>query len=290
MAANVETMFYTRTAPWHGLGTRVLEAPTSSAALSLAGLDWKVVQKPVFTADGLFISGFKANVRDAFAFTDELLGEGVTYETAGSLQNGRRTWILAKLPQRYIIRGDEIDPYLVFMNSHDGTGAIKAAMTPVRVVCQNTLNLALSTARRSWSTIHTGDIHGKLQDARNTLLYADRYMAALGKTIEELSLQKLSDRQVLEYIDALFPLPEDASEVRKKNLGKLKEDLKLRYFEAPDLQHVGKNAYRFVNAVSDFATHARPLRERSSYRESLFGRTVDGNVLIDRAFGIVKAA
>ena len=201
MAANVETMFYTRTAPWHGLGTRVLEAPTSSAALSLAGLDWKVVQKPVFTADGLFISGFKANVRDrdsqvlgvvsdrykvvqnedAFAFTDELLGEGVTYETAGSLQNGRRTWILAKLPQRYIIRGDEIDPYLVFMNSHDGTGAIKAAMTPVRVVCQNTLNLALSTARRSWSTIHTGDIHGKLQDARNTLLYADRYMAALGK-------------------------------------------------------------------------------------------------------------
>ena len=310
MAANVETMFYTRTAPWHGLGTRVLEAPTSSAALSLAGLDWKVVQNPVFTADGLFISGFKANVRDrdsqvlgvvsdrykvvqnedAFAFTDELLGEGVTYETAGSLQNGRRTWILAKLPQRYIIRGDEIDPYLVFMNSHDGTGAIKAAMTPVRVVCQNTLNLALSTARRSWSTIHTGDIHGKLQDARNTLLYADRYMAALGKTIEELSLQKLSDRQVLEYIDALFPLPEDASEVRKKNLGKLKEDLKLRYFEAPDLQHVGKNAYRFVNAVSDFATHARPLRERSSYRESLFGRTVDGNVLIDRAFGIVKAA
>lgn len=310
MAANVETMFYTRTAPWHGLGTRVLEAPTSSAALSLAGLDWRVIQKPVLTEDGLFISGFKANVRDrdnqvlgvvsdrykvvqnedAFAFTDELLGEGVTYETAGSLQNGRRTWILAKLPQRYIISGDEIDPYLVFMNSHDGTGAIKAAMTPIRVVCQNTLNLALSTARRSWSTIHTGDIHGKLQDARNTLLYADRYMAALGKTIEELSRQKLSDRQVLEYIDALFPFPEDASEARKKNLGKLKEDLKLRYFDAPDLQHVGKNAYRFVNAVSDFATHARPLRERSSYRESLFGRTVDGNVLIDRAFGLVKAA
>lgn len=118
-------------------------------------------------------------------------------------------------------------------------------MTPIRVVRQNTLKLALSTARRSWSTIHTGDIHGKLQDA---------------------------------------------SEARKKNLGKLKEDLKLRYFDAPDLQHVGKNAYRFVNAVSDFATHARPLRERSSCRESLFGRTVDGNVLIDRAFGLVKAA
>lgn len=310
MAANVETMFYTRTAPWHGLGTKVLEAPTSSAALSLAGLNWKVIQKPLNTEDGIPIPGFKANLRDtdsqvlgvvsdryrvvqnedAFAFTDELLGEGVTYETAGSLQNGRRTWILAKLPQRYIISGDEISPYLVFMNSHDGTGAIKAAMTPIRVVCQNTLNLALSTAKRSWSTIHTGNIHGKLQDARNTLLYADRYMAELGKTIDKLNQQKLSDRQVLEYIDALFPMQEGISEIQEKNILKMKEDMKIRYFDAPDLEHVGKNAYRFINAVSDFATHARPLRERSNYRESLFGRTVDGNAMIDKAFELVKAA
>ena len=310
MSANVETMFYVRTAPWHGLGTRVLEAPTSSAALSLAGLDWSVIQKPLLTVDGIPVPGFKANLRetdnqilgvvtdrykvvqnmDAFAFTDELLGEGVTYETAGSLQNGRRTWILAKLPQRYIISGDEITPYLVFMNSHDGTGAIKAAMTPIRVVCQNTLNLALSTAKRSWSTIHTGNIHGKLQDARNTLLYADRYMAELGQTIDKLNQQKISERQVLEYIDALFPMQEGISEIQEKNILKMKEDMKIRYFDAPDLEHVGKNAYRFINAVSDFATHARPLRERSNYRESLFGRTVDGNAMIDKAFELVKAA
>ena len=310
MSANVETMFYVRTAPWHGLGTRVLEAPTSCAALSLAGLDWSVIQKPLLTVDGIPVPGFKANLRetdnqilgvvtdrykvvqnmDAFAFTDELLGEGVTYETAGSLQNGRRTWILAKLPQRYIISGDEITPYLVFMNSHDGTGAIKAAMTPIRVVCQNTLNLALSTAKRSWSTIHTGNIHGKLQDARNTLLYADRYMAELGKTIDKLNQQKISERQVLEYIDALFPMQEGISEIQEKNILKMKEDMKIRYFDAPDLEHVGKNAYRFINAVSDFATHARPLRERSNYRESLFGRTVDGNAMIDKAFELVKAA
>ena len=310
MSANVETMFYVRTAPWHGLGTRVLEAPTSSAALSFAGLDWSVIQKPLLTVDGIPVPGFKANLRetdnqilgvvtdrykvvqnrDAFAFTDELLGEGVTCETAGSLQNGRRTWILVKLPQRYIISGDEITPYLVFMNSHDGTGAIKAAMTPIRVVCQNTLNLALSTAKRSWSTIHTGNIHGKVQDARNTLLYADRYMAELGKTIDKLNQQKISDRQVLEYIDALFPMQEGISEIQEKNILKMKEDMKIRYFDAPDLEHVGKNAYRFINAVSDFATHARPLRERSNYRESLFGRTVDGNAMIDKAFELVKAA
>lgn len=310
MAANVETMFYTRTKPWHGLGTMVMEAPTSKAALELAGLDWQVIQKELKTADGIPVTGFKANVRntdeqvlgvvtdryqivqneEAFAFTDALLGEGVTYETAGSLQNGRRTWILAKLPQRYIISGDEITPYLVFMNSHDGTGAIKAAMTPIRVVCQNTLNLALNTAKRSWSTNHTGDIKGKMEDARYTLLYADKYMAELGKVIDALNQKKLSDRQVYEYIDELFPLVENATEQQKKNLLRLKEDVKMRYYEAPDLAHVGKNAYRFVNAVSDFATHSRPLRERKNYKESLFAKTVDGNPMIDKAFQLVTAA
>lgn len=310
MSANVENMFYTREKPWHGLGTMVMEAPTSATALSLAGLDWKVIQKPLITADNLPVPGFKANLRDsdnrvlgvvtdrykvvqnvdAFAFTDSLLGEGVSYETAGSLQDGRRTWILAKLPQKYIISGDEITPYLVFMNSHDGTGAIKAAMTPIRVVCQNTLNLALSTAKRTWSTNHVGNIDGKLQDAKYTLLYADKYMAELGKAIDSLNRQKLSDRQVYEYIDALFPLIENASEQQKKNLMKMKEDVKIRYFDAPDLQDVGKNAYRFVNAVSDFATHAKPLRERANYKESLFARTVDGNVMIDKAYDLVRAA
>lgn len=290
MSAEVETMFYTRVAPWHGLGTCVENAPGSQGALKVAGLDWKVVQKPIFTEEGQLVGGFKANIRDrdnqilgvvtdrykvvqneeAFAFTDQLLGEGVTYETAGSLQGGRRTWILAKLPQRYIISGDEITPYLVFMNSHDGTGAIKAAMTPIRVVCQNTLNLALSNAKRSWSANHVGNINGKLDDARYTLLYADKYMAELGRSIDRLNQIRLSDQKVYEYINALFPLADNATEQQKKNLLRMKEDVKARYFEAPDLKHIGKNGYRFVNAVSDFATHSKPLRERSTYRENLF--------------------
>lgn len=310
MSANVETMFYTREKPWHGLGTQVMEAPTSAAALSLAGLDWRVIQKPLLTYDEIPVPGFKANLRDsdnqvlgvvtdrykvvqnedAFAFTDSLLGEGVTYETAGSLQNGRRTWILAKLPQRYIISGDEITPYLVFMNSHDGSGAIKAAMTPIRVVCQNTLNLALAKAKRTWSADHVGDIQGKLEDARDTLLYAGRYMEELGKAIDGLNKIRLSDRKVYEYIDALFPLLDNATATQKKNLLRLKEDVKVRYFEAPDLKGVGKNGYRFVNAVSDFATHSEPLRKRANYKESLFARTVEGNALIDRAYELVKAA
>ena len=310
MAANVETMFYTREKPWHGLGVEVKEAPTSKDALIFAGLDWQVIQKPIMTEEGHLIEGYKANVRDtdqqvlgvvsnrykvvqneeAFAFTDALLGEGVAYETAGSLQNGRRTWMLARLPHQYIISGDEITPYLVFMNSHDGTGSIKVAMTPIRVVCQNTLNMALSTAKRSWSCNHTGDIADKMTEARDTLLHANKYMSELGKTIDKMQQIKISDRKVYEFLDELFPISEAATSQQKKNILKMREDAKIRYFDAPDLQHVGHNAYRFVNAVSDFATHAKPLRERSNYKESLFARTVDGNPLIDKAYQMVMAA
>ena len=310
MAANVETMFYTREKPWHGLGTMVAEAPNSKDALRLAGLNWKVLQEPVYTENEELIQGYKANVRDtdrkvlgvvtdrykviqneeAFAFTDTLLGEGVRYETAGSLQEGRRVWMLARLPREFIIGGERISPYMVFSNTHDGSGAVKTALTPIRVVCNNTLNLALRTAKRSWSMIHTGDISGKIEEAKNTLLLADEYMTALGKEFEDLRKIKLSEKQVLDYIKILLPMEENYSLLQKRGVEKLRADMKMRYFDAPDLKGVGNNGYRFVNAVSDFATHSTPRRKTANYKENIFARTADGNPMIDRAYQLVKAA
>ena len=310
MAANVETMFYTREKPWHGLGTMVAEAPNSKDALRLAGLNWKVLQEPVYTENEELIQGYKANVRDtdrkvlgvvtdrykviqneeAFAFTDTLLGEGVRYETAGSLQEGRRVWMLARLPREFIIGGERISPYMVFSNTHDGSGAVKTALTPIRVVCNNTLNLALRTAKRSWSMIHTGDISGKIEEAKNTLLLADEYMTALGQEFENLRKIKLSERQVQDYIKILLPMEENYSLLQKRGVEKLRADMKMRYFDAPDLKDVGNNGYRFVNAVSDFATHSTPRRKTANYKENIFARTADGNPMIDRAYQLVKAA
>mgnify|MGYP001109975209 FL=1 len=309
MAANVETMFYTRVAPWHGLGIRVESALSSQEALQASGLDWNVVQRPIMTSAYEPIPGYKANIRDidnkilgvvsdryrvvqnaeAFAFTDALLGEGVKYETAGSLQEGRRIWLLAKLPDKYIIEGEQIEPYLVFSSSHDGSGAIKVAMTPVRVVCQNTLNMALSTAKRIWSTVHVGDLAAKMDEAHNTLLLAEKYMGKLGTEISALSKIRLSDSKVMEYIDMLLPMDEQPSEIHKKNIRRIREDLKIRYFDAPDLKHVGKNGYRFICAVSDFA-HAKPIRETANYRENMFAKTIEGNPLIDKAYEMICAA
>ena len=310
MPANVESMFYVRETPWHGLGTKVMEAPDSEGALIAAGLNWSVIQEPIFTGENEPIRGYKANIRDsdrrvlgvvtnrykviqnheAFAFTDELLGQGVRYETAGSLQDGKKVWLLAHMPHEYIISGERISPYLLFSNTHDGSGAIKVALTPIRVVCNNTLNLALSTAKRSWSMVHTGDIRSKMQEARDTLFMAERYMDELGKEFEALRLKKLSDQKVMEYIEALLPVEDGSTPQQIRNIERLREDMKIRYFDAPDLQDTGKNAYRFINAVSDFATHAKPLRRTANYKENLFTRTAEGNPLIDRAYQMMCAA
>lgn len=310
MAANVETMFSVREKPWHGLGKIVMEAPTSKDALRLAGLDWNVVQEPIYTKFNEAVEGYKANVRDsdrkvlgvvsdrykvvqnadAFSFTDELLGKGVRYETAGSLQEGKKVWLLARLPREYIIGGERISPYLVFSNTHDGSGSVKVAVTPVRVVCNNTLNLALDTASRSFSMVHTGNIQDKIQEAKDTLFRAESYMDCLGAEFEQLHRQKVTDAQVKEYIELLLPIEKDSTQIQSKNILRLREDMKKRYYDAPDLQKVGNNAYRFINAVSDFATHAKPLRRTANYNENLFARTIDGNPLIDKAYQLLKTA
>ncbi|MCL2621153.1 MAG: DUF932 domain-containing protein [Defluviitaleaceae bacterium] len=357
MAANLESMFYVRETPWHGLGIRVEEALNSKDALVAAGLDWKVTQRPIYTADFIchtgavytseeqIIPNYKANIRDidgavlgvvtdrykivqneeAFAFTDALIGEGVRYETAGSLQGGRRVWILGKLPDNYIIAGERIEPYMVFSNSHDGSAAIKVAMTPIRVVCQNTLNLAMKEAKRSWSTKHTGGVHNRMGlvdvagngvgggsngysgsnssdgvgssahtkgvlEAQKTLGLAHKYMESLGREFDNLSRVRLSDNKVMEFINELIPLTPDASDIQRKNTEQLRDDVKIRYFEAPDLKQLGKNGYRFINAISDHATHVKPLRETSTYRENLFLKTLEGHPMIDKAYQMIKAA
>lgn len=311
MAANVETIFWAgRQKPWHGLGTRVAEAPCSKVALTAAGLDWQVVQEPIYTGTDELIEGYKANVRDsdrsvlgvvtdrykvvqneeAFAFTDELLGAGVRYETAGSLMFGRKVWLLAHLPHEYIISGERISPYLLFSNAHDGSGAIRCALTPVRVVCQNTLNLALSTAKRSWAMNHTGNIKEKLEEARDTLFRAEQYMDELGKEFERLRKQRVTEKEVLNYIELLLPLEENATPQQSRNVKRLREDMKQRYFEAPDLKDLGNTAFRYLNAVADFSTHAEPLRRTANYQENLFMKISDGNFLLDKAYQMVKAA
>lgn len=300
MAANVETMMYVREKPWHGLGTKVDEAPTSADALHLAGLDWTVEQRKIQICGGAKIEGYRANIRstdskilgvvsdryrivqnvDAFAFTDSLIEGEVRYETAGSLNGGKKIWLLARLPETEIV-GDKTEPYLCFSNTHDGTGAIRVCMTPIRVVCNNTLNFALGTAKRAWSVRHTGDIQSKLHEARVCLDMANKYMDDLGEFGDRMANISVTDERIKEILEELFPTNKDSSDREKRNAQKARDEYMVCYF-APDIMKFHGTAWGALNAMSDMATHSTPLRKSENYRANNWGRIMDGHAMMDK--------
>ena len=310
MAANVESMLYVRQVPWHGLGTMVQEAPTSEDALHIAELDWRVEQTPVFTDAGIEIPGYKANRRntdgsilgivsdrykivqntEAFEFTDAIVGETedgvVKYETAGSLCGGKRIWLLAKMPAKKVL-DDDVEPYMFFSNSHDGTGAIKVGMTPVRIVCANTLAIALNTAKRQWSTKHVGDMQSKLEEAKLCLRMADSYMANLDVEADRLANAKLYMEQVEEILDEMFPVDDNTSERKKNNIVQFKNQFWTAY-NMPDIQKFEDSAWMAVNAMSDVITHSAPRRNTASYNENRWGKIMDGHIVFDQFVSMVN--
>lgn len=297
-----------RLAPWDGVGMNVHGAFSSKEVMQRAGLDWSVSSRKLYLSDGSPVPGVKANVRstdnkvlgivgsdykivqnvEAFSFMDQVLGEGVTYETAGALKGGRRVWVLAHIPGEYKFVEDKADPYILFSTTHNGSGAIKVCLTPIRVVCMNTLNLAIKTATRSWSIVHKGLMDQKIANAKNTLIASKEYMGALCDEMVNLNEIKLTDTQVYDYVKKLIPMPLDPSEVTRRNVSSKRTELMDRYELAPDLAHVDRSAYRFVNAVSDFATHSTPLRARSNYRGTRLLSILDGNTLIDTSYQMMK--
>lgn len=301
MSANVETMMYVRETPWHGLGVRVEEALTSAEAIRMAGLDWEVEKKPLFTEHGIEIPGYKANTRtsdkrvlgvvtdryqivqnaDAFNFTDSLIDDyEMAYETAGSLREGKQIWLLGKMPKTQIL-GDDVEPYICFTNTHDGTGAIKVCMTPIRVVCNNTLNIALKTAKRAWSTRHVGDMESKLEEAKVTLGFAQKYLDELNITAEQYAEKKMSDAVIEQFIDDLFPMDVNKDSDRKKaNVKQLRDNFKIAYF-MPDIKQFRNTQWGLIQAATDFVGHNVPARQSEKYQENNWGRIMGGHQLVD---------
>ena len=289
-----------RFVPWHGLGTPVMEAPTSAEALKIAGLDWKVESRPIYTNNQQLIKGYVANTRDsdgtvlgivsdrykvvqneqAFAFTDNLIGDEVRYETAGSLRNGKTTFMLARLPRKKILE-DDFDNFICFTNTHDGTGSVKVCSTNVRVVCNNTLNLALDTANRSWACRHLGKIEDKMEEARRALELANHYTDELAKYAERAANITLNEEKTSEILHQLFPLVDNASDRVKDNNNKAIEDFR-NCMITVDLSPFYGTLWGMVNAASDFAYHRVPTRTTSTYQESKMSQAIYGCNLLDK--------
>lgn len=231
-----DQMFSVRRVPWHGLGVVLDEYPKSiDEALDRAGLGWKVtpgdvlvVKAPEWTddfatthpAELIPAHGFTANVREdtgevlgivsdeyevvdngeAFRFLDALIGSELHFETAGSLWGGRRVWVLARLPEYVELGGDLSASYIYVANSHDGLMAVTAAVTPIRIVCANTLGAALrqaehgANAQRTFRFRHTGNLQAKFAEARQVLGMTINYEKQFKELADRLALDPIRER------------------------------------------------------------------------------------------------
>lgn len=302
-----DQMFSVREVPWHRLGKVIAEAPNSEKALEIAELNWEVIQVGAKRADtDMLVPNMQLNVRsdtdevlglvsdrykivqnkDAFSFTDELIGGDVRYETAGSLKNGRTVWMLARMPDARVA-GDDVEQYMCFTNSHDGTGAVRAFLTPVRVVCNNTLSFAIESAKRSWSCKHTGDMTAKLTEARECLMLAERYIIGLDEYANEMTKVKIDDSLLKKLLIKCFPKHELMTEREKKTMDEKKEQYMICYW-MPDIDKFRGTAWGALNAMSDFVCHAAPMRETKSFYENRWDNIMSGTNLMTRMASAIK--
>jgi len=239
----VHSFFSVKEKPWHGLGKIVDDYPTSKQAMAFAGLDFTVQKRQLFTYDNLNnvanafteiktaeieVPDFFATVRtdteevlgvvgrdyevvqnaDAFCFFDAIVGgDGIMYETAGALGKGERVFITAKLPG-YINVGsnDLIEKYLFLTTSHNGYGSITAAFTPIRIVCNNTLNAALRNQTNSVKIRHTANAKERLEQAHVLMGITNELSNEIESIFKSWSKISITDNEIKKLIQlALVP-------------------------------------------------------------------------------------
>jgi phage/plasmid-like protein (TIGR03299 family) len=236
-------MFYVEKPPWHGLGTRLEAPPSSQHAIRAARLDWQLAKVPLYVAGGARLHEVKdrfALVRadtlgrpdcaifglagreyqplqnsDAFRFFDPIIRSGrAAYETAGALGDGRRVWVLARLQgDLEIDEGDAARRYLLLSNSHDGRSSLQVKFTPVRVVCNNTLTLALGQG----GTIrirHDQFMAHELDRAKSLLGLVEQKYDELETLFQRMAATRVAVDAVQKYLRGVFPDPADSGDRR----------------------------------------------------------------------------
>jgi phage/plasmid-like protein (TIGR03299 family) len=318
MAHNLEqrdgkaSMFYTGDVPWHQLGRHLNKPATAAEAMEAARLDYTVVKRPMKA----IINGHKysdvpnafATVRtdtnqvlgvvgaryepvqnsDAFNFFDPLVDRGESiYHTCGVLGQGEKIWLLAKLPD-YIKVGPKKDPvekFVLLYNSHDGSSVVRCKLTPIRVVCNNTLSAALNGAEQEVRIRHTASASDKLKQAHEILGLTNQLYAQLDFIFNRMALRKVTGSQLVEYVKTLIPdNPLAENNTRTENMRSKIIDLHDSVKDAS--MHRG-NLFGAYNAVTEYVDHYSSQKDASKQLKSIwFG---SGENLKKRAYQLAES-
>jgi phage/plasmid-like protein (TIGR03299 family) len=295
-----DQMFSVGKKPWHGLGKVLENAPSIEEGIKLAGLDWNVSLRPAITNDDdsinldthkivvrddikqpLGIVGNNYQVlqnKDAFSFFEPFVeNEMASLETAGSLFNGKKVFILAKINSDNMVvdKNDEIEKYILLSNAHDGSQALRIGFTPIRVVCNNTLTAAHnSNASQLIRLNHKGNIVQTLSELRETMDLINQQFLATEEQYRYLATKEINTEDLRNYVKQVFSVKKleniiDEHEESEKIEAERKR-LIARVEEIFELEPV-KNAWTMYNSVNYYLNHERSKDLETRYNQMWFG-------------------
>lgn len=304
MAHEIESMFYRNETPWHRLGQRVIEIPTIEEAIVAAGLDWEVTMKDLFTGDGTQVPN-KAVVRttddsvlgvvgqnyqplqniDAFNFFNPFLENNqATLETAGSLRQGKRIWVLAKINKDplEIVKNDTVEKFILLSNSHDGTMSVRAGFTPIRVVCANTLAMSIQDSGSQLIRLkHTKSLNENLERVSEIMNIANQSFEATAEQYKYLASREISSSDLEEYVKLVFVGPQyKKMEAEGKKPARDVLPKVLRLFEeghGAQMQGVRGTYWAAYNAVNEYLGYEKGTDEQARLDNMWFGQSAVTN-------------
>ncbi len=296
---------------WHGLGARLSQVATAQEAIEAANMGWEVGMREVFiqTPSGQFMEvtdkkavtrldngkvfGIFSNQytplqnRDAFTFFDSVVGAGeAIYHTAGTLAGGSRIWILAKLPGDLKLSDtDVLERYILLANSHDGSLAVTMKPTTVRVVCNNTLSVALGgETNKLFRAVHTSSVMQRVNQARETLGLQEAYFANVMRGIERLADERMTQAAANEFLVELFGQEENPEAISTRMQNQI--DTVGNLFVKGTGNH-GVNRWDMLNAVTEFVDHKRTKDDDKRLDAAWFG---GGKDLKQKAWNLLLPA
>ncbi len=293
---------------WHGLG-RVVDSMTSEEAMIAGGLDFEVGLAPMYarikefseTPSGLYIAKNDLNFvssnfatyrtdteevlgvvgsryepvqnTEAFKFFDEIIGEGhAEYETVGALGNGEVVFLTAKIPGDMVVAKENIDKYLLLTMSHDGTSSIQAMFTPIRVVCNNTLSIALKGTNKV-SIRHTKNAKRRLDEAASLLGIVKRQSENLTEYFQYLNTKKVNDEDAdLIFRKAFNIRPQEDGRLSTRSANKLNLIMNAYQYGIGQENIVG-TAWGVYNGVTCYLqNHANYKTNEDMFKNSFMGK------------------
>lgn len=302
-------MFSVRETPWHGLGKIVSSAPTAAEAIRLAGLDWKVIEnqiyhcQPQLQGEMTQITSHKAIVREtddkvlgivgkdytplqndkAFDFFNPFIESGLaSFETAGSLRDGKTIWVLAKLNKTPIEigKGDIVNKYLLLSNGHDGLMAVRTGFTPIRVVCNNTLAMSHENANSKLLRIfHSRNVNVRLEAVQQIINAADAKFEATADQYRALSRSDVDQKKLAKYVEIVFGFSGVDEQRRQIAKEKITENI-TRLFETgvgQDLKGAKGTYWGLYNAVTEMLSWEKGRTEDSRLNSLWFGQAKQVN-------------